>query len=246
MGGLGVDEAALGRWRRQVERHAQFRRGFPSFFFASAGAGIERCEDEYQRFRDAAVLWGLHPWERDARWAHHALHGAHPRKERNRRTFDHQARSQDELLSLIGDEVACTRAADDLLGFRPAPETAWCAPPVVGVQARRLRALLDRCLSSKKAGRGQEPPRGSCPPGPYCYAADSPLELPCNAATFARAVEAIEREMAEERTAVGCPRARCPGLDGMEQRREEGMRGGRRVVGPTRPKSSFHKVFNSS
>jgi len=116
MGGPGVDEAALvaalGRWRRQPERRAQFRRGFPGFFSASAGAGagIERCEDEYlrhledefARFRDAAVLWALHPWERDARWAHHALHGAaaHPRG--------------------VLVEVACTRAADDLLGARRA------------------------------------------------------------------------------------------------------------------------------
>ncbi|RLN16920.1 hypothetical protein C2845_PM02G25830 [Panicum miliaceum] len=115
MGGLGVDEAALvaalGRWRRQPERRGQFRRGFPGFFSASGGAsaGIERCEDEYlrhledefARFRDAAVLWALHPWERDARWAHHALHGAaHPRG--------------------VLVEVACTRAADDLLGARRA------------------------------------------------------------------------------------------------------------------------------
>ena len=118
MGGLGVDEAALvaalGRWRRQPERRAQFRRGFPGFFSASAGAGagIERCEDEYlrhledefARFRDAAVLWALHPWERDARWAHQALHGAAPAHPRG----------------VLLVEVACTRAADDLLGARRA------------------------------------------------------------------------------------------------------------------------------
>lgn len=40
--------------------------------------------------------------------------------------------------------------------------------------------------------------------GPYCYAADGPLELPCDAGAFARAVEAIERDMAEEKTTVGC------------------------------------------
>jgi SAUR family protein len=32
------------------------------------------------------------------------------------------------------------------------------------------------------------------------FAADGPLELPCDAGEFARVVEAIEREMAEERT----------------------------------------------
>ncbi|RLN04624.1 hypothetical protein C2845_PM13G23790 [Panicum miliaceum] len=100
-----------------------------------------------------------------------------------------------------------------------------------------MRALLNRCLSSKKAGRGREPPPEGClavyvgaarerfvvgaecvnhrlfralleeaeeARGPYCYAPDGPLELLCDAAAFARAVEAIEREMAEERTAVGC------------------------------------------
>ncbi|OEL16826.1 Annexin D4 [Dichanthelium oligosanthes] len=120
MGGLGVDETALvtalGRWRRQPERRAQFRRGFPCFFSASAGAaaGIERCEDEYlrhlesefARFKDAAVLWALHPWERDARWAHHVLHqGHHP--------------------AGVLVEVACTRAADDLLGARRAYQALY-------------------------------------------------------------------------------------------------------------------------
>ncbi|RCV44759.1 hypothetical protein SEVIR_9G403500v4 [Setaria viridis] len=121
LGGLGVDEAALvsalGRWRRQPERRAQFRRGFPGFFSASAGAaaGIERCEDEYlrhledefARLKDAAVLWALHPWERDARWAHHVLHGGdgHPPG--------------------VLVEVACTRAADDLLGARRAYQALY-------------------------------------------------------------------------------------------------------------------------
>lgn len=117
LGGLGVDEtalvSALGRWRREPEKRAQFRRGFPGFFSSSAGAGIERCEDEYllhlkaefARFKDAAVLWAMHPWERDARWAHHVLHKAHPPH--------------------ILVEVACTRAADDLLGARRAYQALY-------------------------------------------------------------------------------------------------------------------------
>ncbi|XP_066379867.1 annexin D4-like [Miscanthus floridulus] len=119
LGGLGVDEtalvSALGRWRRQPEKRAQFRRGFLGFFSASAGAvaGIERCEDEYllhlkaefARFKDAAVLWAMHPWERDARWAHHVLHKAHPPQ--------------------VLVEVACTRAADDLLGARRAYQALY-------------------------------------------------------------------------------------------------------------------------
>ncbi|TVU47002.1 hypothetical protein EJB05_06578, partial [Eragrostis curvula] len=117
MGGLGVDEAALvsavARWRRQPEKRAQFRRSFPGFFSASAGAGagIERCEDEFvahledefARLRDAAVMWAMHPWERDARWAHHVL-------------MHHHHGYGAAAAALV--EVACTRAADDLLGAR--------------------------------------------------------------------------------------------------------------------------------
>ncbi|PAN11689.1 LOW QUALITY PROTEIN: hypothetical protein PAHAL_2G209000 [Panicum hallii] len=89
-------------------------------------------------------------------------------------------------------------------------------------EIRSMRALLDRCLlSSKKGGRGREPPPEGClavyvgaarerfvvraecvnhrlfralleeaeeARGPYCYAPDGPLELPCDAAAFARAV----------------------------------------------------------
>ncbi|RCV32026.1 hypothetical protein SETIT_6G225200v2 [Setaria italica] len=101
-------------------------------------------------------------------------------------------------------------------------------------EIRAMRALLDRCRSSKKV-RGRPPEgclavyvgparerfvvRAECvnhrlfralleeaeeARGPYGYAADGPLELPCDAAAFARAVAAIEREMAgERRTAVG-------------------------------------------
>ncbi|CAD6211225.1 unnamed protein product [Miscanthus lutarioriparius] len=118
LGGLGVDEtalvSALGRWRRQPEKRAH-RRCFLGFFSASAGAGaaIERCEDEYllhlkaefARFKDAAVLWAMHLWERDARWAHHVLHKAHPPQ--------------------VLVEVVCTRATDDLLGARRAYQALY-------------------------------------------------------------------------------------------------------------------------
>ncbi|XP_044979537.1 annexin D4-like [Hordeum vulgare subsp. vulgare] len=116
MGGLGVEEtalvSALGRWRKQPEKRAQFRRGFPGFFTpaAAAGAGaIERCSDDYvshlktefARFKSLMVLWAMHPWERDARWAHRALHKKH-----------HPAS--------VLVELACTRTADELLGARRA------------------------------------------------------------------------------------------------------------------------------
>lgn len=107
--------SALGRWRKQPEKRSQFRRSFPGFFTASGsgGGGIERCEDEYvrhlktefSRFKNAMVLWAMHPWERDARWAHHVLHKAHP--------------------AAIVVEVACTRSAADLLGARRAYQALY-------------------------------------------------------------------------------------------------------------------------
>ncbi|PNT77408.1 annexin D4 [Brachypodium distachyon] len=121
LGGLGVEEtalvSALGRWRKQPEKRASFRRGFPGFFSpaptASGGAiTIERCEDEYvrhlktefSRFKNLMVLWAMHPWERDARWAHRALH----------KHKKHQGSG------CILVELACTRSAEELLGARRA------------------------------------------------------------------------------------------------------------------------------
>ncbi|WVZ91984.1 hypothetical protein U9M48_038085 [Paspalum notatum var. saurae] len=57
------------------------------------------------------------------------------------------------------------------------------------VNHRLFRALLEEAEEER---------------GPYCYAADGPLELPCDAAAFARVLEAIEREVDEERTVVRC------------------------------------------
>jgi annexin A13 len=104
--------SALGRWRKQPEKRSQFRQGFPGFFTPSAAGGsnvtIERCSDEYvkhlktefSRFKNLMVLWAMHPWERDARLAHHVLHQAHP--------------------AAIVVEIACTRSAEELLGARKA------------------------------------------------------------------------------------------------------------------------------
>jgi len=111
LGGLGVEEtalvSALGRWRKQPEKRSQFRQGFPGFF-TPAGT-MERCSDDYvrhlktefSRFKNLMVLWAMHPWERDARWAHRALHKKH-----------HPA--------AVLVELACTRTADELLGARRA------------------------------------------------------------------------------------------------------------------------------
>uniref|UniRef100_A0ACD5TGR6 Uncharacterized protein n=1 Tax=Avena sativa TaxID=4498 RepID=A0ACD5TGR6_AVESA len=110
LGGLGVDEStmvtALANWRRQPEKRSGFRKSFPGLF--KEHGVIERCEDEYMlhlaaefsRFKNLMVLWAMHPWERDARLAHHVLHQAHP--------------------AAIVVEIACTRSAEELLGARKA------------------------------------------------------------------------------------------------------------------------------
>ncbi|KAG1371131.1 Annexin D4 [Cocos nucifera] len=102
LGGLGVDEkallSALGKWRHQPEKRAQLRKSFSGFF--TADGGFERCDIEFARFKDIMVLWAMHPWERDARWAHHVLQKVHP--------FD------------IIVEIACTRSSEELLGARKA------------------------------------------------------------------------------------------------------------------------------
>ncbi|CAL4907941.1 unnamed protein product [Urochloa decumbens] len=106
LGGLGVDEptmvSLLARWRKQPEKRSGFRKGFPGFF--KSHGEIDRCEEEYMlhlaaefaRFKNLMVLWAMHPWERDARLAHHVLHQSHP--------------------AAVLVEVACTRSADELLG----------------------------------------------------------------------------------------------------------------------------------
>ncbi|KAJ3676251.1 hypothetical protein LUZ60_003663 [Juncus effusus] len=109
-GGLGVDESALvsiiGKWRKKPDLKQKFRKGF-SRLFSDLGH-IEKCEDDYvqklvvefSRFNQIAVLWAMHPYERDARWAHQVLHKGHP------------------TIALV--EIACTQSADDLLGVRKA------------------------------------------------------------------------------------------------------------------------------
>ncbi|KAG2627923.1 hypothetical protein PVAP13_3KG265641 [Panicum virgatum] len=115
LGGLGVDEpamvSALARWRGQPEKRSGFRRGFPGFF--RSHGEMDRCEEEYMlhlaaefaRFKNLMVLWAMHPWERDARLAHHVLHQGHP--------------------AAVAVEVACTRSADELLGARRAYQALY-------------------------------------------------------------------------------------------------------------------------
>jgi len=110
-----VDEpamvSALARWRGQPEKRSGFRKGFPGFF--SSHGEMERCEEEYMlrlaaefaRLKNLVVLWAMHPWERDARLAHHVLHQGHP--------------------AAVAVEVACTRSADELLGARRAYQALY-------------------------------------------------------------------------------------------------------------------------
>ncbi|EEE63557.1 hypothetical protein OsJ_18373 [Oryza sativa Japonica Group] len=128
LGGLGVDEpamvSALAKWRRQPEKLSGFRKSFNGFFKDHGGV-IEKCEEEYMlhlaaefsrlsmemeligllwlclfTVQNLMVMWAMHPWERDARLAHHVLHQAHP--------------------AAIVVEIACTRTAEELLGARKA------------------------------------------------------------------------------------------------------------------------------
>ncbi|KAM3230683.1 hypothetical protein ACQJBY_061083 [Aegilops geniculata] len=152
MGGLGVEEtalvSALGRWRKQPEKRAQFRRGFPGFF-APAGAGaIERCSDDYvrhlktefARFKTLMVLWAMHPWERDARWAHRALHKKHH-----------------PVAVLV--ELACTRAADELLGARRTYHTLYHRSLEEDVAYRIKDAAANRLLLGLVTAYRYEGPR---------------------------------------------------------------------------------------
>ncbi|XP_068658381.1 annexin D4-like [Aristolochia californica] len=63
-------------------------------------AHIAKLKTEFSRFKKAVLQWGMHPWERDARFANEVVHKGPP------------------LDLLI--EVACTRSSEELLGARKA------------------------------------------------------------------------------------------------------------------------------
>ncbi|XP_010247046.1 PREDICTED: annexin D4-like isoform X2 [Nelumbo nucifera] len=106
--GFGVDEnsiiSILGKWH--PEQRKSFRKGFPQFFREDKRLferwderHIAFLEHEFLRFKNAMVLWTLHPWERDARLAKEAL-----------------AKGDYDILV----EIACTRSSEELLGARRA------------------------------------------------------------------------------------------------------------------------------
>ncbi|KAL3732605.1 hypothetical protein ACJRO7_029275 [Eucalyptus globulus] len=137
--GHGVDEttliAVLGK--SHPEKRKAFRKGNPQFFKEDERS-FERWDDhrikllkrEFSRFKNAVVLWAMHPWERDARLMKEALKDG-----------------PDSYNVLI--EVACTRSSEELLGARRAYHSLFehsieedVASHVHGPERRLLVALV--------------------------------------------------------------------------------------------------------
>ncbi|MQL91825.1 hypothetical protein Taro_024440 [Colocasia esculenta] len=111
LSGFGVDEqsviSTLGKWPRE-HRHS-FRKERSDFYkpdghhhkFERLNADhVRQLEVEFARFKNAAILWSMHEWERDARWANNVIHGGHP--------------------AVVLIEISCTRTPEELLGARRA------------------------------------------------------------------------------------------------------------------------------
>ncbi|XP_050385227.1 annexin D4 [Argentina anserina] len=108
--GLGVDEKSLISilGNSQLEERKCFRKGTPHLFKEDERL-FERWNDdrvrllkhEFMRFKNAVVLWAMHPWERDARLVKEAL------------------KKGPEVHGVIV-EIACTRSSEELLGARKA------------------------------------------------------------------------------------------------------------------------------
>ncbi|CAJ2657424.1 unnamed protein product [Trifolium pratense] len=109
--GHGVDEKSLttilGKWD-PLERES-YRKQTSNFFIEDHERQFQRWNDhcvrllkhEFVRFKNAVVLWSMHPWERDARLAKEAL-----------------KKGPSSYGVLI--EIACTRSSEELLGARKA------------------------------------------------------------------------------------------------------------------------------
>ncbi|XP_048135228.1 annexin D4 isoform X1 [Rhodamnia argentea] len=108
--GHGVDERTLITvlGKSHPEKRKSFRKATPHFFKEDERS-FERWDDhrikllkqEFMRFKNAVVLWAMHPWERDARLMKESL-----------------TEGPDSYNVLI--EVACTRSSEELLGARRA------------------------------------------------------------------------------------------------------------------------------
>ncbi|CAK9154074.1 unnamed protein product [Ilex paraguariensis] len=136
--GLGIDEKSLisilGKWH--PEQRNSFRKGTRNFFIEDERQ-FERWDDrhiiqlerEFLRFKNAMLLWTMHPWERDARLAKEALYKG------------------PQYGVLI--EIACTRSSEELLGARRAYHSLFersieeeVASRVGGIERKLLVALL--------------------------------------------------------------------------------------------------------
>ncbi|KAJ4834984.1 hypothetical protein Tsubulata_019271 [Turnera subulata] len=110
--GLGVDEQSLISilGKSHPEHRQSIRKGSPHLFLEDERS-FERWDDhrvkllkhEFMRFKNALVLWTMHPWERDARLVKDAFH---------------KGLSSQSYSVIV--EIACTRSSDELLGARKA------------------------------------------------------------------------------------------------------------------------------
>ncbi|XP_027909150.1 annexin D4 [Vigna unguiculata] len=138
--GHGVDEKSLvtllGKWDH-LERES-FRKKTPHLFTEDHERHFQRWDDhhvrllkhEFVRFKNAVVLWSMHPWERDARLVREAL-----------------KKGQNAYGVLV--EVACTRSSDELLGARKAYHSLFdhsieedVASHIHGTERKLLISLL--------------------------------------------------------------------------------------------------------
>lgn len=109
--GHGVEEKSLISilGKSNPDHRKSFRNHCSQFFIQDEQRQFERWNDlyvkllkqEFMRFKNAVVLWTMHPWERDARLIKEAL-----------------IEGPDEYGVIV--EVACTRSAEELLGARRA------------------------------------------------------------------------------------------------------------------------------
>nr|XP_043611360.1 annexin D4 [Erigeron canadensis] len=108
--GLGIDEKSLisilGKWDKDELK--SFRLGTPRFFGEDDRCfeklvqhQIKQLNTNFLRFKNAVVLWTMHPWERDARLMNDALLDG--------------PKSYNVIV-----EIACTRSSEELLGARRA------------------------------------------------------------------------------------------------------------------------------
>ncbi|KAM7509065.1 hypothetical protein LguiA_019518 [Lonicera macranthoides] len=138
--GIGVDEKSLisilGKWH--PEQRKSFRKGVREFFIEDErqferwdDRHIAQLEHEFLRFKNAMVLWTMHPWERDARMAREAL-------------IRGPSKSYGVLI-----EIACSRSSEELLGARKAYHSLFersleedVAAHVSGGERKLLAALV--------------------------------------------------------------------------------------------------------